>query len=195
MTTVLVPPRVAARPDEAAAPADAPKVSFVSLGCPKALVDSERIITRLRAEGYALSRRHDGADLVIVNTCGFLDSAKAESLAAIGEALNENGRVVVTGCMGAEPASITEKFPQVLAVTGPQQYESVLAAVHQALPPKHDPFLDLVPESGIRLTPRHYAYLKISEGCNNRCTFCIIPHLRGDLVSRPASDVLREAEK
>jgi len=170
-------------------------VSFVSLGCPKALVDSERIITRLRAEGYALSREHKGADLVIVNTCGFLDSAQAESLDAIGEALAENGRVIVTGCMGAEPEKITEKFPKVLAVTGPQQYESVLKAVHKAAPPRHDPFLDLVPPEGIKLTPRHYAYLKISEGCNNRCTFCIIPKLRGDLVSRPAADVLREAER
>ena len=173
----------------------APKVSFVSLGCPKALVDSERIVTRLRAEGYELSREHAGADLVIVNTCGFLDSAKAESLAAIGGALKDNGKVIVTGCMGAEPESITQAFPQVLAVTGPQQYESVVAAVHRAVPPIHDPFLDLVPPEGIKLTPRHYAYLKISEGCNNRCTFCIIPRLRGDLVSRPASDVLREAEK
>ena len=173
----------------------APTVSFVSLGCPKALVDSERIITRLRAEGYALSREHKGADLVIVNTCGFLDSAQAESLDAIGSALKENGKVIVTGCMGAEPEKITERYPNVLAVTGPQQYETVLDAVHRAAPPKHDPFLDLVPPQGIKLTPRHYAYLKISEGCNNRCTFCIIPKLRGDLVSRPASDVLREAEK
>ena len=175
--------------------ASAPKISFVSLGCPKALVDSERIITRLRAEGYELTKSHDGADAVIVNTCGFLDSAKAESLAAIGEALNENGKVIVTGCMGAEPEAITAAYPSVLAITGPQAYESVMNAVHQAVPPKHDPFLDLVPEQGIKLTPRHYAYLKISEGCNNRCTFCIIPKLRGDLVSRPASDVLHEAEK
>jgi ribosomal protein S12 methylthiotransferase len=173
----------------------APKVSFVSLGCPKALVDSERIITRLRAEGYALTRTHQGADLVIVNTCGFLDSAKAESLDAIGTALAHNGKVIVTGCMGAEPETITGRFPNVLAVTGPQQYESVLDAVHRAVPPQHDPFLDLVPPEGVKLTPRHYAYLKISEGCNNRCTFCIIPRLRGDLVSRPAADVLREAEK
>jgi ribosomal protein S12 methylthiotransferase len=170
-------------------------VSFVSLGCPKALVDSERIITRLRAEGYALARDHRGADLVIVNTCGFLDSAQAESLAAIGAALAENGKVIVTGCMGAEPETITARFPRVLAVTGPQQYESVLAAVHRALPPRHDPLLDLVPPQGIKLTPRHYAYLKISEGCNNRCTFCIIPRLRGPLVSRAAGDVLREAER
>jgi ribosomal protein S12 methylthiotransferase len=170
-------------------------VSFVSLGCPKALVDSERIITRLRAEGYELSREHAGADLVLVNTCGFLDSAQAESLAAIGKALNDNGRVIVTGCMGAEPEKITAAYPEVLAVTGPQQYESVVAAVHRALPPRHDPFLDLVPPEGIKLTPRHYAYLKISEGCNNRCSFCIIPKLRGDLTSRPAADVLREAER
>jgi ribosomal protein S12 methylthiotransferase len=173
----------------------APSVSFVSLGCPKALVDSERIITRLRAEGYELSREHKGADLVIVNTCGFLDSAQAESLDAIGSALAENGKVIVTGCMGAEPEKITGKYPGVLAVTGPQQYESVVEAVHRAAPPKHDPFLDLVPPEGIKLTPRHYAYLKISEGCNNRCTFCIIPKLRGDLVSRPVAEVLREAER
>jgi ribosomal protein S12 methylthiotransferase len=170
-------------------------VSFVSLGCPKALVDSERIVTRLRAEGYELSREHAGSDLVIVNTCGFLDSAKAESLSAIGSALKENGKVIVTGCMGAEPESISSAYPDVLAITGPQQYESVVEAVHKALPPKHDPFLDLVPPEGIKLTPRHYAYLKISEGCSNRCSFCIIPRLRGDLVSRQASDVLREAER
>ena len=171
-----------------------PKVSFVSLGCPKALVDSERIVTRLRAEGYALARDHADADLVIVNTCGFLDSAKAESLDAIGKALKENGKVIVTGCMGAEPESIASAYPGVLAVTGPQQYERVVEAVHRVLPPRHDPFLDLVPPEGIKLTPRHYAYVKISEGCNNRCTFCIIPRLRGGLVSRPAADVLREAE-
>ena len=175
--------------------AAAPKVSFVSLGCPKALVDSERIITRLRAEGYELARKHDGADLVIVNTCGFLDSAKQESLGAIGEAMAENGKVIVTGCMGAEPEQIEAAYPGVLSITGPQQYESVLDAVHRALPPVHNPHLDLVPPQGIKLTPRHYAYLKISEGCNNRCSFCIIPKLRGDLVSRPANDVLREAEK
>ncbi|MFG1241754.1 30S ribosomal protein S12 methylthiotransferase RimO [Xanthobacter sp. V7C-4] len=173
----------------------APRISFVSLGCPKALVDSERIVTRLRAEGYELTKTHQGADLVVVNTCGFLDSAKAESLNAIGEALAENGKVVVTGCMGAEPEQIREVHPSVLAITGPQQYESVLAAVHEAVPPAHDPFLDLVPAEGVKLTPRHYAYLKISEGCSNRCTFCIIPKLRGDLVSRPAGDVLREAER
>jgi ribosomal protein S12 methylthiotransferase len=173
----------------------APRVSFVSLGCPKALVDSERIVTRLRAEGYELSREHAGSDVVIVNTCGFLDSAKAESLAAIGKALKDNGKVIVTGCMGAEPESISAAYPDVLAITGPQQYESVVEAVHRAVPPQHDPFLDLVPPEGIKLTPRHYAYLKISEGCNNRCSFCIIPRLRGDLVSRPAGDVLPEAEK
>jgi ribosomal protein S12 methylthiotransferase len=175
--------------------AAAPKISFVSLGCPKALVDSERIITRLRAEGYELARKHDGADIVIVNTCGFLDSAKAESLGAIGEAMAQNGKVIVTGCMGAEPEQIEAAYPNVLSITGPQQYESVLDAVHRALPPVHNPHLDLVPPQGIKLTPRHYAYLKISEGCNNRCTFCIIPKLRGDLVSRSASDVLIEAEK
>jgi ribosomal protein S12 methylthiotransferase len=176
-------------------PEPARRISFVSLGCPKALVDSERIITRLRAEGYELARRHDGADLVIVNTCGFLDSAQAESLDAIGAALRDNGKVIVTGCMGAEPEKITERFPNVLAVTGPQQYESVVDAVHRAAPPRHHPFVDLVPPEGIKLTPRHYAYLKISEGCNNRCSFCIIPKLRGDLVSRPAADVMREAER
>jgi len=175
--------------------ATAPKVSFVSLGCPKALVDSERIITRLRAEGYELARQHGGADLVIVNTCGFLDSAKQESLAAIGAAMAENGKVIVTGCMGAEPEAIEASYPGVLSITGPQQYESVLDAVHRAAPPLANPHLDLVPPQGIKLTPRHYAYLKISEGCNNRCSFCIIPKLRGDLVSRQASEVLREAEK
>jgi ribosomal protein S12 methylthiotransferase len=172
-----------------------PRVSFVSLGCPKALVDSERIITRLRAEGYQLARDHADADLAIVNTCGFLDSAQAESLEAIGAALAENGKVIVTGCMGAEPEKITAVHPNVLAVTGPQQYESVLDAVHRAAPAQHDPYADLIPPQGIKLTPRHYAYLKISEGCNNRCTFCIIPKLRGDLASRPAADVLREAER
>jgi ribosomal protein S12 methylthiotransferase len=173
----------------------APRISFVSLGCPKALVDSERIITRLRAEGYELAREHSGADLAIVNTCGFLDSAQAESLAAIGSAMAENGKVIVTGCMGAEPEKITAAHPGVFAITGPQQYESVLDAVHRAASPAHDPYGDLIPPEGIKLTPRHYAYLKISEGCNNRCTFCIIPKLRGDLVSRPAADVLGEAER
>jgi len=175
--------------------APAPKVSFVSLGCPKALVDSERIITQLRSQGYELTKKHDGADVVIVNTCGFLDSAKAESLDAIGQAMAENGKVIVTGCMGAEPEQIRDRFPNVLAITGPQQYETVVSAVHEAAPPAHDPFLDLVPAQGVKLTPRHYAYLKISEGCNNRCSFCIIPKLRGDLVSRPVGEVLREAEK
>ncbi|MBV9431490.1 MAG: 30S ribosomal protein S12 methylthiotransferase RimO, partial [Hyphomicrobiales bacterium] len=173
----------------------APTISFVSLGCPKALVDSERIITRLRAEGYALTNRHEGADCVIVNTCGFIDSAKAESLEAIGTALAENGKVIVTGCMGAQPQSISERFPDVLSITGPQAYESVVAAVHRAVPPAHDPKLDLVPAQGIKLTPRHYAYLKVSEGCNNRCSFCIIPQLRGRLVSRPLPEVMREAER
>ena len=172
-----------------------PRISFVSLGCPKALVDSERILTQLRAEGYELSRTHANADAVIVNTCGFLDSAKAESLEAIGAAMAQNGRVIVTGCMGAEPDAIREAFPNVSAITGPQAFESVMAAVHAAAPAPHDPFLDLIPEQGVKLTPRHYAYLKISEGCHNRCTFCIIPKLRGDLVSRPAGEVLREAEK
>jgi len=175
--------------------AAAPKISFVSLGCPKALVDSERIITRLRAEGYELAQKHNGADIVIVNTCGFLDSAKQESLSAIGAAMAENGKVIVTGCMGAEPEHIEQAYPGVLSITGPQQYESVLEAVHRALPPVHDPHLDLVPPQGIKLTPRHYAYLKISEGCNNRCSFCIIPKLRGGLFSRSAADVLREAER
>jgi ribosomal protein S12 methylthiotransferase len=175
--------------------AQAPRISFVSLGCPKALVDSERILTRLRAEGYELSKSHAGADAVIVNTCGFLDSAKKESLEAIGAAMAENGRVIVTGCMGAEPEAIREAFPNVSAITGPQAYESVMAAVREAAPAPHDPYVDLIPEQGVKLTPRHYAYLKISEGCNHRCTFCIIPKLRGDLVSRPAGDVLREAEK
>jgi ribosomal protein S12 methylthiotransferase len=179
----------------AAADGVQPKISFVSLGCPKALVDSERIVTHLRSEGYEIARKHDGADVVIVNTCGFLDSAKAESLAAIGLAMKENGKVIVTGCMGAEPEQIREAFPGVLAITGPQAYESVMTAVHAAVPPRHDPFMDLVPPQGVKLTPRHYAYLKISEGCNNRCTFCIIPKLRGDLVSRPVVDVLREAER
>ena len=175
--------------------ASAPTISFVSLGCPKALVNSERIITRLRAEGYALTHRHEGADCVIVNTCGFIDSAKAESLEAIGTALAENGKVIVTGCMGAQPQSISERFPDVLSITGPQAYESVVAAVHRAVPPAHDPKIDLVPPQGIKLTPRHYAYLKIAEGCNNRCSFCIIPQLRGRLVSRPLPEVMREAER
>jgi ribosomal protein S12 methylthiotransferase len=173
----------------------APRISFVSLGCPKALVDSERILTQLRAEGYELSRTHAGANAVIVNTCGFLDSAKRESLEAIGAAMAENGKVIVTGCMGAEPEQIRDAFPNVTAITGPQAYESVMNAVRQVAAAPHDRFVDLVPDQAIRLTPKHYAYLKISEGCNNRCTFCIIPKLRGDLVSRPAAEVLREAEK
>jgi ribosomal protein S12 methylthiotransferase len=172
-----------------------PKVGLVSLGCPKALVDSERILTQLRAEGYMISPGYDAADVVIVNTCGFLDSAKAESLAAIGEAINENGRVIVTGCMGVEAETIRAAHPAVLAVTGPHQYEAVVSAVHDAVPPAHDAKFDLMPPQGLRLTPRHYAYVKISEGCNNRCSFCIIPSLRGDLVSRPAASVLYEAER
>ncbi|WP_413853031.1 30S ribosomal protein S12 methylthiotransferase RimO [Albidovulum sp.] len=172
-----------------------PKIGMVSLGCPKALVDSERILTRLRAEGYAISPDYAGADAVIVNTCGFLDSAKAESLEAIGEALAENGRVIVTGCLGAEPDYITGAHPSVLAVTGPQQYEQVLDAVHNAVPPSPDPFVDLLPATGVKLTPRHYSYLKISEGCNHHCRFCIIPDMRGRLVSRPAHAVVREAER
>ena len=173
----------------------APRISFVSLGCPKALVDSERILTRLRAEGYELARSHAGADAVIVNTCGFLDSAKAESLAAIGQAMSENGKVIVTGCMGAKPEAIRDAFPNVSAITGPQAFESVMAAVREAAPAPRDKFVDLIPGEGVRLTPRHYAYLKIAEGCDNRCTFCIIPSLRGNLVSRQAGDVLREAER
>jgi ribosomal protein S12 methylthiotransferase len=172
-----------------------PTVGMISLGCPKALVDSERILTRLRAEGYAISPDYAGADAVIVNTCGFLDSAKAESLEAIGEALNENGRVIVTGCLGAEPEYIRERHPKILAVTGPHQYEQVLDAVHVAVPPDPDPYVDLLPASGVSLTPRHYSYLKISEGCNHKCKFCIIPDMRGRLQSRPAHAVMREAEK
>src|SRR5690606_8811224 len=172
-----------------------PKVGFVSLGCPKALVDSERILTQLRSEGYQLVPTYDDADLVVVNTCGFIDAAVEESLEAIGEALAENGKVVVTGCLGAKADVIRERHPNVLAVTGPHAYEDVLSAVHAHLPPRHDPFTSLVPPQGIRLTPRHYAYLKISEGCNHRCTFCIIPSLRGDLVSRPVGEVLDEAER
>ena len=173
----------------------APKIGFVSLGCPKALVDSERIITKLKSEGYELSASYEGADAVVVNTCGFLNSAKEKSLAAIGEALAENGRVIVTGCLGVEADRIRAAHPQVLAITGPHQYEAVVEAVHKAVPRPHDPFLDLVPPQGVRLTPRHYAYLKISEGCNNACSFCIIPALRGRLKSRGLSDVLGEAER
>ncbi|RMH94768.1 30S ribosomal protein S12 methylthiotransferase RimO [Lysobacter pythonis] len=172
-----------------------PKIGFVSLGCPKALVDSERILTQLKVEGYDIVPSYDDADVVVVNTCGFIDSAVAESLDAIGEAMAENGKVIVTGCLGKREAVIREAHPGVLAISGPQDYASVMKAVHHALPPKHDPFLDLVPDHGLKLTPRHYAYLKISEGCNHRCSFCIIPSLRGDLVSRPVDQVLREAEK
>ncbi|WP_448501043.1 30S ribosomal protein S12 methylthiotransferase RimO [Sphingomonas sp.] len=174
---------------------ESPKVGMVSLGCPKNLVDSERILTKLRSEGYRMSADYSGADVVLVNTCGFLDSAKEESLEAIGEAIAENGRVIVTGCMGKEADTIRARFPQVLAVTGAHQYEQVVQAVHQAAPPIPSPYLDLVPEAGLKLTPRHYSYLKISEGCNHRCAFCIIPALRGDLVSRRPDAILREAEK
>jgi ribosomal protein S12 methylthiotransferase len=172
-----------------------PRVGLVSLGCPKNLVDSERIMTKLRSEGYDMSPDYAGADVVLVNTCGFLDSAKEESLEAIGEAIAENGRVVVTGCFGKEAEVIRERFPQVLAITGAHQYEQVVEAVHKAAPPMPSPFLDLIPEAGLKLTPRHYSYLKISEGCNHRCAFCIIPQLRGDLVSRRPDAILREAEK
>ncbi|HTY49072.1 MAG TPA: 30S ribosomal protein S12 methylthiotransferase RimO [Steroidobacteraceae bacterium] len=172
-----------------------PKVGFVSLGCPKALVDSERILTTLRAEGYEVSPTYDAADVVVVNTCGFIDAAVDESLEAIGEALEQNGRVIVTGCLGAKPERILERHPRVLKVTGPHAYADVLSAVHEHLPPLHDPFMDLVPAAGIRLTPRHYAYLKISEGCNNKCSFCIIPAMRGRLASRPIGEVLREGER
>src|ERR1700761_1409993 len=163
-----------------------PKVGFVSLGCPKALVDSERILTSLRSEGYEVAASYDKADVVVVNTCGFIDAAVQESLDAIGEALEQNGKVIVTGCLGKRAELIREAHPGVLAISGPQDYASVMTAVHKQLPPKHDPHIDLVPPQGIKLTPKHYAYLKISEGCNNRCSFCIIPKLRGDLVSRPA---------
>jgi ribosomal protein S12 methylthiotransferase len=171
------------------------RIGFVSLGCPKALVDSERILTQLRAEGYETVAAYQDADLVVVNTCGFIDEAVDESLATIGEAMEHNGRVVVTGCLGARPQVISEAHPNVLSITGPHNYEAVMSAIHQHLPPPHDPFLDLLPAQGIKLTPRHYAYLKISEGCNNRCTFCIIPALRGRLASRPIGDVMREAER
>ena len=172
-----------------------PKVGFVSLGCPKALVDSERILTTLRAEGYEVSPTYEQADLVVVNTCGFIDAAVDESLQTIGEALDRNGRVIVTGCLGARPQRILERHPRVLKVTGPQTYGEVISAVHEHLPPRHDPFLDLLPPQGVRLTPPHYAYLKIAEGCNNRCSFCIIPALRGKLASRRIDEVLREAER
>ncbi|HSD16286.1 MAG TPA: 30S ribosomal protein S12 methylthiotransferase RimO, partial [Thermomonas sp.] len=171
-----------------------PKVGFVSLGCPKALVDSERILTQLRVEGYDLVQSYDDADVVVVNTCGFIDSAVAESLGAIGEAMAENGKVIVTGCLGKRSEVIREAYPDVLSISGPQDYASVMDAVHAALPPTHDPFVDLLPDYGLKLTPKHYAYLKISEGCNHRCSFCIIPSMRGDLVSRPVDEVLKEAE-
>jgi len=174
--------------------ARSPRVGFVSLGCPKALVDSERILTRLRAEGYGISPDYPGADLVVVNTCGFIDAAVEESLDAIGEALAENGRVIVTGCLGAKGGVVKDRHPAVLAVTGPHAVDEVMAAVHAHLPQPHDPFVDLVPPQGVKLTPGHYAYLKIAEGCNHRCTFCIIPSMRGDLVSRPIGEVMREAE-
>ncbi len=176
-------------------PVAAPKVGFVSLGCPKALVDSERILTQLRVEGYEVVGSYDDADVVVVNTCGFIESAVTESLDAIGEAMAENGKVIVTGCLGKRAEVIREAHPDVLSISGPQDYASVMDAVHTALPPAHDPFLDLVPPQGVKLTPKHYAYLKISEGCNHRCTFCIIPSMRGDLVSRPVDEVLREAER
>ncbi|HET9578721.1 MAG TPA: 30S ribosomal protein S12 methylthiotransferase RimO [Usitatibacter sp.] len=177
------------------APAAPPRVGFVSLGCPKALVDSEQILTQLRAEGYDIAPSYEGSDLVVVNTCGFIDAAVQESLDAIGEALAENGKVIVTGCLGARGDVVREAHPKVLAVTGPHAKDEVMGAVHAHLPKPHDPYTDLVPPQGIRLTPRHYAYLKISEGCNHRCTFCIIPSMRGDLVSRPVGDVMNEAEK
>jgi ribosomal protein S12 methylthiotransferase len=191
MTATRAPAKRATR--KPAAPA-VPRVGFVSLGCPKALSDSEQILTQLRAEGYAISPSYEGADLVVVNTCGFIDAAVEESLDAIGEALAENGKVVVTGCLGAKGDVVREAHPAVLAVTGPHATQEVMAAVHAHLPKPHDPFMDLVPPQGIRLTPKHYAYLKISEGCNHRCTFCIIPSMRGDLVSRPVHEVMREAE-
>lgn len=175
-------------------PMTVPKVGFISLGCPKALVDSEHILTQLRAEGYAISPTYQGADLVVVNTCGFIDSAVEESLDAIGEALTENGKVIVTGCLGAREEVIREAHPHVLAVTGPHALQEVMHAVHQHLPPAHDPYTSLIPPQGIKLTPKHYAYLKISEGCNHRCSFCIIPSMRGDLVSRPIGEVMQEAE-
>ncbi|HET6586213.1 MAG TPA: 30S ribosomal protein S12 methylthiotransferase RimO [Oleiagrimonas sp.] len=176
-------------------PQASPKIGFVSLGCPKALVDSERILTQLRVEGYELVPTYDAADAVVVNTCGFIDAAVQESLDTIGEALNENGKVIVTGCLGKRAELIREAYPDVLAISGPQDYASVVGAVHEAVPPTHDPFVDLVPDTGIKLTPKHYAYLKISEGCNHKCSFCIIPSMRGRLVSRPVDEVLREAEK
>jgi len=183
------------QPNRGGARRGAPKVGFVSLGCPKALVDSERILTQLRAEGYEVVPTYEAADVVVVNTCGFIDAAVDESLDAIGEALSRHGRVIVTGCLGARPERILGRHPRVLKVTGPHAYEDVVGAVHEHLPPRHDPYLDLLPPQGVRLTPRHYAYLKIAEGCNNRCSFCIIPSMRGRLVSRPIDEVLREAER
>jgi ribosomal protein S12 methylthiotransferase len=194
-TSALKPPHTRGRSRARAAVQRAPRIGFVSLGCPKALVDSERILTQLRAEGYEVAPTYQAADVVVVNTCGFIDAAVDESLDAIGEALEHNGRVIVTGCLGARPQRILERHPRVLKVTGPHAYEDVLGAVHEHLPPRHEPFLDLLPPQGVRLTPRHYAYLKIAEGCNNRCSFCIIPSMRGRLVSRPIDEVLREAER
>ena len=190
-----MPKTVSTRPAKTSGPVSVPRVGFVSLGCPKALVDSERILTQLRAEGYAIAPDYAGADLVVVNTCGFIDDAIEESLDAIGEALAENGRVIVTGCLGAKGDIVKQTHPQVLAVTGPQALEEVMQSVHAHLPKPHDPYTDLVPPAGIKLTPRHYAYLKIAEGCNHRCTFCIIPSMRGDLVSRDIGEVLQEAEQ
>ena len=184
-----------ATPDRTLSPNRPPRIGFVSLGCPKATVDSEHILTRLRAEGYSITPSYDGAELVIVNTCGFIDAAVEESLEAIGEALAENGRVIVTGCLGARAELVRQTHPRVLAITGPHDLDAVMGAVHQELPAPHDPFQSLVPPQGVRLTPRHFAYLKVSEGCNHRCTFCIIPSLRGDLVSRPLGEVLTEAER
>ena len=186
----MPPPRTRTRPAERA-----PRVGFVSLGCPKALVDSERILTHLRAEGYEVAPTYEAADIVVVNTCGFIDAAVDESLDAIGEALEHNGRVIVTGCLGARPQRILARHPRVLKVTGPHAYEDVVGAVHEHLPPRHDPLFDLLPPQGVRLTPRHYAYLKIAEGCNNKCSFCIIPAMRGRLASRRIDEVLREAER
>src|SRR5882757_5958722 len=187
--------RLRSAPRAAASSERAPRVGFVSLGCPKALVDSERILSQLRAEGYEVSPTYEAADVVVVNTCGFIDAAVDESLDAIGEALEHNGRVIVTGCLGARPERILERHPRVLKVTGPHAYEDVVGAVHEHLPPRHDPFFDLLPPEGVRLTPRHYAYLKIAEGCNNKCSFCIIPSMRGRLASRRIDEVLREAER
>jgi ribosomal protein S12 methylthiotransferase len=190
-----LPSRAKSAPRKAKAAPSPKKVGFVSLGCPKALVDSERILTQLRAEGYETVPSYDAADVVIVNTCGFIDSAVEESLDAIGEAMDENGKVIVTGCLGARRELIEEKFPDLLSISGPQDYKSVMNAVHEAAPPQHDPFFDLLPPAGIKLTPKHYAYLKIAEGCNHKCSFCIIPSMRGRLASRPVDEVLVEAEK